>query len=121
MPALAAVLVAAAVLLPAAGTAGPLHADATIAEYFRLEWQATPGARGPEIAGHVDNVGNLPVDRMQLLVERLDAGGAVLGASRTWVMGVIAPQHRTYFAARVAPATSYRVSILTFDWMNCRD
>ena len=121
MPALVAVLVAVALLRPAWGTAGPVHADATIAEYFRLEWQTTPGARGSEIVGHVANVGNLPVDRMQLLVERLDADGAVLGTSRTWVMGVVAPQQRTYFTARVAPATSYRVSILTFDWSNCRD
>ena len=121
MPAVAAVLVAAAVVLPAIGTAGPLHADATMAEYFRLEWRAAPGPRGPEIAGHVDNVSDLPVDRMQILVERLDAGGTVLGASRAWVMGVIAPQQRTHFTTRVAPAPSYRVRILTFDWTNCRD
>jgi hypothetical protein len=121
MRALVAILVAAAVLLPGVAGAGPLHADATIAEYFRLEWQATQGARGPEIAGHVDNVSNLPVDRMQVLVERLDAAGGVLGSSRAWVMGVIAPQQRTYFTTRVATAPAYRVRILTFDWMNCRD
>ncbi len=115
------VLVAVAVLLPAAGTAGPIHADATITEYFRLEWQAAPGTRGPEIAGYVDNVGSVPVDRMQILVERLDAAGTIVGSSRAWVMGVVAPQHRNYFTTRVAPAASYRVSILTFDWSNCRD
>jgi hypothetical protein len=118
---LVAILTAVTALLPAVGAAGPIHADATIAEYFRLEWQATPGPRGSEIAGHVDNVGNVPVDRMQILVERLDAGGAVVGTSRAWVMGVVVPLHRTHFTARVAPAASYRVSILTFDWSNCRD
>ena len=81
MAALAAALVAVAVLIPAVGTAGPIHADATIDEYFRLDWQATPGARGPEIAGYVANVGNVPVDRMQLLVERLGAGGTVVGSA----------------------------------------
>jgi hypothetical protein len=118
-----AVLAAAALalLLPAAGGAGPIHADATLAEYFRLEWRATPGARGADIAGYVDNVGNVPVDRMQLLVERLDAGGVVLDSSRTWVMGVVAPLHRTYFVTRVSLAPAYRVRILTFDWTNCRD
>jgi hypothetical protein len=114
-------LAALGVLLPVAATAGPIQAPATIDEYFRLEWQATPGARGPEIAGSIDNVGNLPVDRMQLLVERLDAAGTVIGSSRTWVMGVVVPLHRSYFTTRVAPAASYRVSILTFDWANCRD
>jgi hypothetical protein len=114
-------LLAVAVLLPAVGTASPIQADATIAEYFRLQWEATPGTRGSEIAGYVDNVGNVPVDRMQILVERLDAAGAVVGTSRAWVMGVIVPMHRSYFTTRVAPAASYRVSILTFDWTNCRD
>ena len=75
----------------------------------------------PKLTTHVDNVGNVPVDRMQILVERLDAGGAVVGTSRAWVMGVVVPLHRTHFTARVAPAASYRVSILTFDWSNCRD
>jgi hypothetical protein len=121
MPILLAVVVAVTLLLPATGMAGPLQADATIAEYFRLEWHTASGAGGAEIAGHVDNVSNLPVDRMQLLVERLDDRGAVLGTSRTWVMGVVVPRHRTYFTTRVAPAPAYRVSILTFDWMNCRD
>jgi hypothetical protein len=118
---LPAILVAVAVLLPAVGTAGPSQADATIAEYFRLQWQATQGTRGSEIDGYVDNVGNVPVDRMQILVERLDAGGAVVGTSRAWVMGVVVPMHRSYFTTRVAPAASYRVTILTFDWTNCRD
>ena len=118
MAALVAVLVVVvAVLLPAVGGAGPIHAAATIDEYFRLEWQPTPGA----ISGYVANVSNLPVDRMQVLVERLDAAGTVVGSSRAWVMGVVAPQHRTYFTTRVPPATAYRVSILTFDWVNCRD
>jgi hypothetical protein len=119
--ALIAVLVAVGLMLPVAGAAAPMHADATIDEYFRLEWQTTPGARGVEIAGYVDNVGNVPVDRMQLLVERLDAGGTVVGSSRAWVMGVVAPQHRNYFTTRVASAPAYRVRILTFDWTNCRD
>ena len=115
-------LLAVAVLLPAAATtASSIQADATIAEYFRLQWEATPGTRGSEIAGYVDNVGNVPVDRMQVLVERLDAGGAVVGTSRAWVMGVVVPMHRSYFTTRVAPAASYRVTILTFDWTNCRD
>jgi hypothetical protein len=117
----AALVVAVAVLLPGVSAAGPIHADATLDEYFRLEWQPSPGARGPEISGYVANVSNLPVDRMQVLVERLDAAGTVVGSSRAWVMGVVAPQHRTYFTTRVPAANSYRVRILTFDWVNCRD
>jgi len=121
MPALLAAFVLVAALLPTAGTAGPLHADDTFERYFRLQWEATPGARGPEIAGYVENVSDLPVDRMRILVERLDAGGAVIGSTTTWVMGPVIARHRNYFTARVPAASSYRVRILTFEWSNCRD
>ena len=117
MPILVALVVAMAVLLPGAGATDPIHADATVDRYFRLQWEA----RGPEIAGYVENVSDLPVDRMRLLVERLDAGGAVVGASTTWVMGTVAAHHRNYFTTRVPSAPAYRVRILTFDWSNCRD
>jgi hypothetical protein len=108
-------------LAPAAGQAGPIHAEDTFQRYFRLEWQATPGAHGPEIAGYVENVSNLPVDRMRVVVEQVDAGGAVIGSSTTWVMGTVIPNHRSYFTTRVPAAAAYRVRILTFDWSNCRD
>jgi hypothetical protein len=117
----AAVLLAAALLGPDTSLAGPLHVEDTFARYFRVEWAATPAAHGPEITGYVENVGNVPVDRMRVVVERLDASGAVIGSSTTWVMGVVIPRHRSYFTTRVAPAAAYRVGILTFEWSNCRD
>ena len=122
MPTLVALVVAMAVLLPGAAVADPIHAAATVDQYFRLQWEATPGgAGGPEIAGYVENVSDLPVDRMRLLVERLDAGGAVVGSSTTWVMGTVAAHHRNHFTTRVPSAPAYRIRILTFDWSNCRD
>jgi hypothetical protein len=121
VPTLAALAVTLVMLMPVAGAADPIQADATVQQYFRLQWQAAPGARGPEIAGYVENVSDLPFHRMRLLVERLDAGGAVVGSTTTWVMGIVAPHHRNYFSTRIAPAPSYRVTILTFDWSNCRD
>jgi len=121
MPALVALILTMAVLLPGAGAADPTHADVTVHQYFRLQWEATPGSRGPEIAGYVENISDLPVDRMRLLVERLDPGGAVIGSSTTWVMGIVAAHHRNYFTTRVPSAPAYRVRILTFDWSNCRD
>ena len=121
MRGLMAALVAATVLLPCAGGAGPLFTEDTLQRYFRLDWDATPGARGPQIAGYVENTGNVPVDRMRLLVEHLDAGGVVTTTSTTWVMGVVTPNHRSYFTTRVAAAAAYRVRILSFDWPTCRD
>jgi hypothetical protein len=116
-----ALLVTLSWLLPAVGSAGPIQAAATVEHYFRVQWEATPGPRGPEIAGFVENISDLPVDRMRLVVERLDAGGAVVGTSTTWVMGIVVPHHRSYFSTRVPAASTYRVRILTFDWSNCRD
>jgi len=121
MSTLVALVVAMAVLLPGPAAADPIHADATVEQYFHLQWEATAGARGPEIAGYVENVSDLPVDRMRLLVERLDASGAVMGSTTTWVMGSVAAHHRNYFTTRVPSAPAYRVRILTFDWSNCRD
>jgi hypothetical protein len=103
------------------GSAGPAHVDDTFDRYFRLEWQATSAAQGSEIAGYVENLGNVPVDRMRLTIDHLDASGAVVDSATTWVMGTVVPNHRSSFTARVAPAPAYRVRILTFDWSNCRD
>jgi hypothetical protein len=108
-------------LVSTAGATGPIQVDSTLEQYFRLQWETTPAAGEPRVAGYVENLSALPVDRMRLLVERLDAGGAVTGASTTWVMGVVVPHHRTYFTTRVPAASAYRVRILTFDWSNCRD
>jgi hypothetical protein len=115
---LAALIVA---LLPLAGWAGPLNSEDTLQRYFRLDWSSVSGARGPEIAGYIENVSDLPFDRMRLVIERLDGAGTVVGSSTTYVMGPIIPNHRTYFTTQVAAAPSYRVRILSFDWSNCRD
>jgi hypothetical protein len=116
-----AVLLAAPLLVAAPALAGPLYADATVAEYFRVEWRATPGTRGAVIDGQVQNLSNLPFDRVQLLVERLDAAGAVTGTSRVWALGLLPAHQRTYFSTQVPPAASYRITIASFDWANCRD
>ena len=108
-------------LLPLAGWAGPINSEETLQRYFRLDWSSSPGARGAEIAGYVENVSDLPFDRMRLIIEHLDGTGTVVGSSTTYVMGPVVPNHRTYFTTKVPAAPSYRVRILSFDWSNCRD
>ena len=56
-------------------------------------------------------------DRMSLSIERLNASGQVIGSSTTWVLGGVPPGTRAYFSARVEPAASYRIQILSFDWV----
>src|SRR5437773_11631066 len=84
-------------LAPAAGQAGPIHAEDTFQRYFRLEWQATPGAHGPEIPGYVEHASNLPVDRMRVVAEQVAAGGPVIRSSTTWPPGPVTPNPPTHF------------------------
>ena len=108
---------AALLLLPSSSLAASAVSPATVDQYFRVQWEAGPSV----LTGHVENVSNLPVDRMELLVERLDATGAVVGSQRAWVMGVVVPNNRTFFSTAVAAAASYRVTVRSFDWTTCRD
>ena len=108
-------------LAPASGAAGPLYADATHERYFALDWQATAAPAAPAIDGHVENRGNLPVERLRLAIDRLDAAGRPVGTSTVWVSGVIPANTRTYFTSAVPAAAGYRVRIVAFDWVNCRD
>jgi hypothetical protein len=81
---------------------------------------ASPG-RGAALTGYVENLGNLPVDRIQLLVEPLDARGVATGRFTTWVLGLLPAHQRGHFTAAVPDTAAYRVTIASFDWANCRD
>jgi hypothetical protein len=118
--ALAAAL-ALAIVIPLAAAAGPVWAPATLEQYFRVEWQATPAAGGASLSGWVTNVGAGPAEHVELLVERLDGSGAVVGTSTAWVVGDLPANQRGYFTTRVPAAPAYRVRIVTFDWANCRN
>ena len=114
-----AVAVTGAALCPGQSLAGPIWAQVTLDRYFRLEWDPPSDAQAPVIAGSVTNLGRGPAQRMQLAVERLDSGGAVVGTSAVWVPGVIQASQRGYFTARVPAAAGYRVRIVAFDWVDC--
>jgi hypothetical protein len=118
---LSTLLLAGVALLPVTVSAGALYSDETLARYFRLQWESAAGPRGAAITGHVENLQVFPFDRIQLLVERLDASGGVIGRSTAWVVGPLPAHQRAYFTARVPSAAAYRVSISSFDWANCRD
>jgi len=106
-----------AVLLGGAGTASAqIYAPASLDRYFRLEWQATRGVKGPAIEGYVYNQGAQHAERMLLVIERLDGAGNVAGSSTVWVLGSVPMGNRAYFRASVPEAASYRVRVLSFDW-----
>ena len=107
-----------ALLLLASTThAGPNYVPGSLDHYFRIEWQTTQGRRGPVLEGYVYNHSGLMADRMRLSIERLDASGQVVGTTTTWVLGGVPPNNRAWFQTSVPPAASYKVEILSFDWV----
>ena len=113
-------LVLVVVVLIAAGSAAAAnYAQETLDRYFRIEFQVTAASPRPVISGYIYNMnGGLPADRMRLSIERLDAAGQVIGSSSTWVHGGVPAGSRAYFSAPVEPAASYRVQVLSFDWVD---
>ena len=104
-------------LLASTALAGPNYAPGSLDRYFRIEWQTTPGARGPVLEGYVHNDAHLMADRVRLGIEMLDASGNVVGSTTTWVLGGVPPGNRTWFQTRVPPAARYQVEVLSFDWI----
>lgn len=103
-------------LIAAGSAAAANYAQETLDRYFRIEFEVTTSPR-PVISGYIYNSNRgLDADRMQLSLERLDAGGQVIGRSTTWVLGGVPAGNRAYFSAPVEPAASYRVQVLSFDW-----
>ena len=112
------VLALLAVLTMASAGAAAVFSQQTLDERFRIEYQVTPDQSKPVLDGYIYNVySGLSAAHMQLAIERLDASGNVIGTSTTWVLGEVPPNNRAYFTTRVEPAASYRVRILSFDWI----
>ena len=111
-----------AVLALAAGSpvrpAAALSAAASVDARIRLDWEvgATRGGR-PVIQGYVYNDYGRPAADVQLLVETLDAAGAVIGRTVGFVRGVVQLNDRAYFEVPIkVTGASYRVSVTGFDW-----
>jgi hypothetical protein len=69
------------------------------------------------VEGFIYNHSALIADRMRLSIHQLDANGNVVGTTTTWVLGTVPANNRSWFQAPVPPAASYRVEILSFDWV----
>jgi len=109
-------LACASVGLPGAPVrAAETYTRETLDRYFRLEWSKS----GRNVNGYVYNSSNRRAAHMQLLVECLDVAGTVVTKTTTWVRDV-PPNNRAFFEIAVPNAPSYRVSVLSFDWVDDR-
>jgi hypothetical protein len=86
--------------------------DATVDPTFRLEWSKD----GRRVNGYVHNPTSRYAAYMQLLVEGVDPAGNVVSQTKTWVRDV-PPNNRAFFEVSVPDAPSYRVSILSYKWI----
>lgn len=100
--------------LAAAAVSAPSGIDARI----RLDWEAGTRRGGkPTIQGYVHNDYGRPATDVHLLVETLDASGAVIARTIGYVQGVVQFNDRVYFEVPLkATGASYRVTVTSFDW-----
>jgi cytochrome bd-type quinol oxidase subunit 1 len=108
--------VRALVLAAILGTALPASA-------WEIQWQTSePVGRQPRVTGYVKNDSLKATNNLQLRVDRLAADGAVVGTTRTVLIGPMAGGDRLYFDVGVPDrAATYRVSVEAFDWFRCGD
>jgi hypothetical protein len=108
------------VLVPEAGvSAQPLTPHIPGWEkYFEVSWEPFTRRGRPLLSGYVVNKYGATATRVKLLVESLDAGGGVVGQRVEWLGGPVPVFSRTYYEVAVPqPASSYRVSVFTFDFI----
>ena len=101
-------------LSPAAAVIVPSGIDYRL----RLDWEAGTTRRGrPVIRGYVLNDHGRPASDVRLLVETLDASGAVVARTIGFVHGLVHFNDRAYFEVPLkTPGASYRVTVTSFDW-----
>ena len=99
-------------------TAGPVYSPESLASYFRLDWGVSPTPAGPKVEGYVYNQTDMRAISMLLNVEELDASGDVAGRTMARVLGEVPPGGRSFFSDRVHQAPSYRVTVLSFNWLD---
>lgn len=106
-----------AATLAAGGAAGqplePLEVDWE--QVFRLTWELTERYRKPHLVGKIENVSFYGASAIQLLVDRLDGAGRLLGQQVVWVGFKINPGDSAYFDVPVPErGATYRVRVFAF-------
>jgi hypothetical protein len=98
--------------------ASALSAASSIDPRIRLDWEVGAGRAGrPVIQGYVYNDYGRPASDVHLLVETLDASGAVIARNIGFVRGVVQLYDRAYFEVPLkVSGASYRVSVTSLDW-----
>lgn len=94
-----------------------MSATSSVDARIRLDWEEGTRYGRPFIQGYVYNDSIRAASNVQVLVETLDASGAVIARDVRLVRGAVAVNDRTYFEVPIkTPGASYRVSVTGFAW-----
>jgi hypothetical protein len=95
---------------------GPSVATRAEKPQFQLDWQVMKRERGPAVRGQLLNPYGLPARDIHLLIEGLDATGAVVTRTTHAVQQIVRSGEKATFDVPVADgAERYRVTVVTFD------
>src|SRR5881628_2230756 len=86
-------------------------------KYFTIDWEPGRYRGRPSVRGYIANHWGLAATNLSLKVEGLDAAGAVTSTTIDRIPGDVAPGSRVYFEVLATPAPSYRLSVMTYTWV----
>jgi len=103
---------------PVIKTVNPDDQSALADHFFHVEWTADPGAAGrARISGYVYNdYGDAAVD-VALRIHEIDASGQDVASVVAPVGETVPARGRAYFDVAVPDSRSYRVDVMSFDFL----
>ena len=83
--------------------------------FFKVSWEPVERGGKSVVRGTVEYTYGTPITRVQLLVDSLDASGAIVNQQVVWLPGDLVGFQSAYFEVPVRqPAPAYRVRV--FHW-----
>ena len=87
-------------------------------QFFHVEWSSAVGRHGqPRLTGYVYNDYEEPAVNVQLRIYQLDSTGREVAASVQPVDETVPAKGRAYFDVPVPAGTSYRVQVVSFEFV----
>ena len=85
--------------------------------FFTVEWQAARRGNGRVVQGYIRNDWGLAAANVRLLVDGLEPPDRLVGQRLITIGGQLLPGSRASFETAMPPASSYRVRVFVFDWV----
>ena len=86
--------------------------------YFSVTWETSEWRGQPYLSGYILNQYGATATRVQLLADGLDSSGQVVAQRVEWLGSTVPGFSRTYFEIPIpGPASSYRVRVFAFDFL----